>query len=131
MPPKYIVKTLANGSATAACDIFYDKQTLCSELQDSMNKYDLIVQQFISQKTLQACIYRFYRNEKNVYKAKIFINKTSVGNDPSVNQVYSDLLLETQEECMHSAGGHPTPGEVTRPTTRLESAVGPRRETAA
>lgn len=50
--PKYIVKTLANGSATASCDIFYDKQTLCSELQDSMNKYDLIVQQFISQKTL-------------------------------------------------------------------------------
>jgi len=48
IPPKYIMKTLSNGSGTASVDIYYDKQKLFSELQDSMNKNDLVVQQFIS-----------------------------------------------------------------------------------
>jgi len=44
IPPKYIVKTLGRGSdAQASVDIYYDKQALCNELQDSMNKFDMIV----------------------------------------------------------------------------------------
>lgn len=39
---------------------------------------DMIVQKFVIQKTMQPCIYRFFRNERNVYKAQCIINKRSI-----------------------------------------------------
>ena len=49
---------------------------------------DIILQQYVIPKTLQATIYRFYRNERNVYRTECIMNKRSIVNDPDTIQAF-------------------------------------------
>ena len=47
---------------------------------------------------MQASIYRFYRNQRNVYKAECIINKKAVTHNQNIAQDFIDLQKESQEE---------------------------------
>lgn len=56
------------------------------------------MQEFIIPKTFQSALYRFYRNERNVYRAECIINKKSVHNDPTLQSVFSSIY----QNCFES-----------------------------
>ena len=77
--PKYIMKIISATGISADVTLYYCKNHLLADMMVYWNeKYNIIVQQFISSRSFKACIYRFYRNEKNVYRAECLINKKSV-----------------------------------------------------
>ena len=81
VPPKFIMKIMSPKSTMAVEHLFYCKNHLLSELTrnwGSNDKCDIIVQQFIASRSTKACIHRFYRNEKNVYRVENLVNKKSV-----------------------------------------------------
>ncbi len=81
MAPKYILKSIPKQSTAATTQVFFSKSNLISAVLEIWGKEELIVQQFVAPKTLQPCIYRFYRNERNVYRAECIISKNSIASD--------------------------------------------------
>lgn len=63
---------------------------------------------------MQACIYRFYRNERNVFKAECIINKRSILTDQYNSQVFADLFADVQEEIEELNRDGPSKVVVTR-----------------
>lgn len=49
-----------------------------SDMAETWGEQDMLLQKFVIQKTMQACVYRFYRNERNVYKAECIINNKAI-----------------------------------------------------
>lgn len=47
---------------------------------------------------MQASVYRFYRNERNVCRAECIINKTSISTDMATTHGFSELYNECIEE---------------------------------
>ena len=47
---------------------------------------------------MQACVYRFHRNARNVFQAECIINKVSLASDAITCQGFSDLYHESVEE---------------------------------
>lgn len=103
IPPKYVLKILPKGYRSAETRVYFCKNSLMTDMIEQWGKEDLIVQQFIVQKTLQACIYRFYRNERNVFRAECVINRKTITNEASTSAAFTDLYRETKEE--HFAAG--------------------------
>ena len=60
------------------------------------------MQEYVIQKTLQPCVYRFYRNERNVYRAECIINKKSILTDAVTSSTMQELYEETCEERMQA-----------------------------
>ena len=83
-PPKYVLKTVSkNGGSDTR--VYFCKNLLISDMIEYWGSLDLILQQFVIPKTCQATIYRFYRNEKNVFRTECFINKRSAVSDPVIS----------------------------------------------
>ena len=81
---------------------------LLRDLEDLWGEYDIIIQQFIIQKTLKPCIYRFTRNEKNVYMAECFINNKDIS---SQVQLFSELYAEVYDKTVQDSAGAMTQNE--------------------
>lgn len=79
--PKYVMKMMEKKGTDAAIRLFFSKDSLIADMIEHWGKCDIIVQEFVIQKTLQACVYRFYRNSRNVFKAECIINKKSITKD--------------------------------------------------
>ena len=85
--PKYVLKTISkNGESDTR--VYYCKNLLISEMIENWGTVDLILQQFVIPKTLQATIYRFYRNEKNVFRTECIINKRSAASESNISQIF-------------------------------------------
>ena len=72
------MKLIAPNRTDAAVQLYYCKNHLLADMMSYWGNRDIIVQQFVASRSFKACIYRFYRNEKNVYRAECLINKKSV-----------------------------------------------------
>ena len=72
---------------------------------------------------MQACIYRFHRNERNVFKAECIINKKSILTDSYTNQIFTDLFADAEEEYddINSAG--PSKAVLKRTVQMAKSSV--------
>ena len=61
---------------------------------------DIILQEFVIQKTMEPCVYRFHRNERNVYKAECIIknvkNRKSLKDDPNLLDTFENIKAENQ-----------------------------------
>ena len=102
--PKYVLKTMEKFGKNAFTRVYFDKNHLIQDCIDSWGQGDMVVQQYVVQKTLQACMYRFYRNERNVFRAECIINGRSIASDPHTMQGFCDLYRETLEENSHREG---------------------------
>ena len=98
LPPKYVLKTMERGQRSAFTRIYFDKNSLLTDCVEYWGKSDMVVQQYVVQKTTQACIYRFYRNDRNVYRAECIINNTSIQSETYSSQGFTDLWNEAVEE---------------------------------
>ena len=79
--PRYVLKLIDKSMRDAVARVYFCKNTLIADLTENWGRCDLLVQEFVIQKTMQACVYRFYRNERNVYRAECIINKKSIAKD--------------------------------------------------
>ena len=86
---------------------------------ESWGTVDLILQQFIIPKTLQATIYRFYRNERNVFRTECIINKRSIVNDLTTTQAFQSLYRNNKEEHLHQSGKQKKNGGGSRNTSKV------------
>ena len=96
IPPKYIMKSMRKHDQGATIRVYYCKNQLITDMIEYWGKYDILVQRFVIQKTMQPCIYRFYRNERNVYKAECIISKKSIFSDHDTVASFHDLLEEAK-----------------------------------
>ena len=93
--PRFIMKKIKSHdrSMRYGYDIFYSKAALLEAMNDARGEYDVIVQQYIIQKSFKPAIYRFYRNEKNIYKAECITNSVSPLNAfPGLREVFEKTL---------------------------------------
>ena len=97
-PPKYIFKYMEKRKNDATIRVYYCKNQLIADLIEFWGQFDIIVQRFVIQKTLQPCVYRFYRNERNVFKAQCIMNRKSFASEPGTSQAFIDLNRENLEE---------------------------------
>lgn len=101
--PKYILKFI-NKSGSSDTSVYYCKNQLITDMVESWGAVDLILQQFVIPKTLQATIYRFYRNERNVFRTECIINKRSIVKDSATTQAFQTLYRNNKEEHLHQSG---------------------------
>ena len=80
IPPDFVLKFVEK-SGMATTRVYYDKNVLIAEMIEQWGSCDIYLQEFVIQKTMQPCVFRFYRNARNVYRADCIINKRSVKND--------------------------------------------------
>ena len=80
IPPKYVLKLIMKNGASET-RVYFDKNVLIGDLNENWGRYDMFLQEFVIQKTMQPCLYRFYRNERNVYRAECMINRRSIKTD--------------------------------------------------
>jgi len=97
IPPKYILKFIYK-SGEADTRVYYCQRQLISDMLEQWGSVDIILQQYIIPKTLQATVYRFYRNERNVFRAECIMNKRSIINDPVTMESFSALYRDNQED---------------------------------
>ena len=61
---------------------------------------DIVLQEFVIQKTMEPCVYRFHRNARNVYKAECIIknnkNRKSLRNDPNLQSRFDNIKAENK-----------------------------------
>ena len=88
VPPKFILKIIEKTNRSAVTNVYFCKNALITDLIENWGKSDLIVQQYVIQKTLQPCVYRFYRNSRNVYRSECIINKKSLATDEGTRSVF-------------------------------------------
>ena len=102
MPPKYILKFL-DSSGRSQTRAFYDKQCLISDVVELRGTCDIIIQEFVIQKTLHPCVYRFYRNERNVYRAECILNKSNISSKDSPIQPsdFTEVFNQNRSEFSH------------------------------
>ena len=96
------MKLIAPGRTDAIVQLYYCKNHLLADMMLHWGRGDIIVQQFISSRSFKACIYRFYRNEKNVYRAECLINKKSVKQIEYAVTKFKETVEEVLDEQRES-----------------------------
>ena len=91
IPPKYVLKFIEKNGATET-RVYFDKNVMIGDLNENWGRFDIFLQEFLIQKTMQPCLYRFYRNERNVYRAECHINRKSIKNDTDRQQIFSNIF---------------------------------------
>ena len=91
---------MERGSTSAETFVFFCREALQNMMLEQWGKCEMVLQQFIPQKTLQPCIYRFHRNARNVYRAECISNRSSIASDAGVKQAFLDMYNEVYEEFM-------------------------------
>ena len=89
--PKFVLKFVEKHYGMAETRVYYDKNVMMGDMVERWGTCDILLQEFVIQKTMQPCVYRFYRNARNVFRAECMINKKSVRNDSHLKDIFEKI----------------------------------------